>query len=66
MGHVESCYGPFGDSVSIGATKVHGLRRMYHRDRKSFWTLPMVPLGYVGHIESCFGPFEDGVSVGLR
>ena len=24
--HVESCFGPFGDSVSVGARLVHGLR----------------------------------------
>jgi hypothetical protein len=26
MGHVESCFGPFGD-VSVGAKYVHGLRQ---------------------------------------
>jgi hypothetical protein len=31
VGHVESHFGPFGDIVSVGAIKVHGLRRMYHR-----------------------------------
>ena len=31
VGHVESGFGPFGDSVSIGARKVHGLRQTYHR-----------------------------------
>jgi hypothetical protein len=36
MGHVESCFGPFGDGVSIGARKVHGLRRTYHRHRNHF------------------------------
>jgi hypothetical protein len=25
MGHVESCFGPFGDSVGIGARLVNGL-----------------------------------------
>jgi hypothetical protein len=28
---VEACFGPFGDSVSLSARKVHGLRRTYHR-----------------------------------
>jgi hypothetical protein len=27
IGHVESCFGPFGDSVSVGARQVHGLRQ---------------------------------------
>ena len=30
VGHVESYFGPFGDSVSDGMRKVHGLRQMYH------------------------------------
>jgi hypothetical protein len=25
VGHVKSCFGPFGDSVSVSAIKVHGL-----------------------------------------
>jgi hypothetical protein len=31
VGHVESCFGPIGDRVSIGAREVHGLRGTYHR-----------------------------------
>ena len=31
VGHVESSFGPLGDSVSIGARKVHGLLQTYHR-----------------------------------
>ena len=31
MGHVESHFRPFGDSVSVGARWVHGLRQTYHR-----------------------------------
>jgi hypothetical protein len=27
---VEACFGPFGDSVSLGVRTVDGLRRMYH------------------------------------
>jgi hypothetical protein len=30
MGHAESRFGPFGDSVSVGASLVHGLRLTYH------------------------------------
>ena len=36
MGHVESCFSLFGDSVSVGARLVHGLRQMYHRLRNRF------------------------------
>ena len=36
LGHVESCFSPFGDSVIVGARLVHGLRQMYHRVRNHF------------------------------
>jgi hypothetical protein len=36
MGHVESCFSPFGDSVSVSAIQVHGLHRTYHRHRNRF------------------------------
>jgi hypothetical protein len=36
VGHVEPCFGLFGDSVSVGAKKVHGLRRTYHRLKNHF------------------------------
>jgi hypothetical protein len=31
VGHVESCFSPIGDGVSIGAREVHGLHETYHR-----------------------------------
>jgi hypothetical protein len=36
VGHVESPFGPFGDSVSFGARQVHSLRQTYHRLRNYF------------------------------
>jgi hypothetical protein len=36
MGHVESHFNPFGDSVSVCARLVHDLRQMYHRLRNRF------------------------------
>jgi hypothetical protein len=36
MGHLESCFGPFGGSVTVGAKKVHDPRRTYHRLRNHF------------------------------
>jgi hypothetical protein len=36
LGHVASRFGPFGDSVSVSARQVHGLRQMYHRLRNHF------------------------------
>jgi hypothetical protein len=35
-GHVESCFGPFGDGVSVGARQVHGLHQTYHCMRYHF------------------------------
>ena len=31
VGHVEPRFDPFGDSVSVVASEVHGLRKTYHR-----------------------------------
>jgi hypothetical protein len=31
MGRGESCFGPFGNGVSVGVRWVHGLRQTYHR-----------------------------------
>jgi hypothetical protein len=36
MGHVESRFGPFRDSASVVARKVHGLRQPYQRIRNHF------------------------------
>jgi hypothetical protein len=33
LGHVDSRFGLFGDSVSVSARQVHGLRQTYHRLR---------------------------------
>jgi hypothetical protein len=66
VGHVESSFGPFGDSVSAGAREVHGLRQMNHKLRKPFWTHSIELLGDVGYVESHFGPFGDSVNIGVR
>jgi hypothetical protein len=31
VGHVESRFGLFGDTVIVSAIQVHGLPQMYHR-----------------------------------
>ena len=36
VGHVESHFFPFEDSVSVGARQVRSLRQMYHRLRNHF------------------------------
>jgi hypothetical protein len=36
LGHVESHFGPSGESLSTGARQVHGLRRAYNRLENHF------------------------------
>jgi hypothetical protein len=36
VGHVESHFSPFGDSVSVSARYVQGLRRIDHRLKNRF------------------------------
>jgi hypothetical protein len=31
LGHVESHFGPLGDSANLDARLAHGLHQMYHR-----------------------------------
>ena len=66
LGHVESCFFLFGDSVSVGARLVHGFTLDVPLAQKSFWMHPMELLGDMGHVESHFGPFRDSVNVGAR
>jgi hypothetical protein len=56
VSHVESHFGPFGDSVSVGARYWYSLRQTYQ----------MKLLGDVDHVESRFGPFAYSISVGAR
>ena len=62
VGHVESHFFRFGDSVSVGAQFAPNVPLA----QKLFWTHPMELLGDVGHAESHFFPFGDSVSVGAR
>ena len=66
VAQVEPHFRPFGYSANLDARLVHGLRRTYHRLRKSFGTHPMKLLVDMGHVESRFGLFGDNVSVGAR
>jgi hypothetical protein len=36
VGHVKPRFGPFGDSVSLGARWIHSLQQMYHSLRNRF------------------------------
>ena len=58
MGHVESCFDPFGDGVSVGARLVHGLRQTYHGS-EIILVHQMVLLGDEAQVEARFGPFGD-------
>jgi hypothetical protein len=42
---------------------VHGLRKMYHRLIKSFWTHPMVLLGAEAQVKAYFGSFGDSAKL---
>jgi hypothetical protein len=62
IGRVETCFGPFGDSVGLSARLVHCLRRTYHR-------LGSTPDGTPGGIdqeEDRFSLFGDSVNVDAR
>jgi hypothetical protein len=66
VGHVESCFRLFGDSVSVGARYVYGLRQMYPRLRKSFWTHVMVHLGDEVQMDACFSLFIDSANLDAK
>jgi hypothetical protein len=63
---VETCFSPFGDTFNLDARLVHGLCRMYHRLRKSFWTHLIVLQGNVDQAEAALDPFGDSVNLGAR
>ena len=62
LGHVESHFFPFGDSVSVGARKVHSLPSA----QKSFWTHSMVLLGDEAQAEDRFGLSRDSAKLDAR
>ena len=66
VGHVESCFGPFGGSASVSARYMYGMRQTYHRLIKSFWMHLIVLLGDEAQAEARFGPFGDGANVDAR
>ena len=66
MGHVESGFSPFRDSVSVGARYMSGLRQTYHRLRKSFQTHSMVLLGDKAQVKTHFSPFRGSANLDAR
>jgi hypothetical protein len=55
VGHVESRFGPFGDSVCVSA----GFAPNVPWAQKSFWTHLMTLLGDEAQVEARFCPFGD-------
>jgi hypothetical protein len=66
VGHVESRFGLFDDSVSVGARQVQGLCQTYHMLRNSFWTRVMVHLGDEAQVEARFSRFRDSANLDAR
>ena len=66
MGLVESRFGLFGDSISLGARYLHGLRHMYHWLRNYFGRSRWVLLGDEAQVEACFDPFGDSANLDAR
>jgi hypothetical protein len=62
VGQVESCFDPFGDSVSIGARYVLGLRQIYHRLRNCFRPHLMLVLGDEAQVTAQFHLFGDSAN----
>ena len=62
VGHVESHFSLFRDSVSVSASFAPNVPK----DQKSFWTQPMVLLCDGAQVESRFGPFGDSANLDAR
>ena len=62
VGHLESRFFLFGDSVNIGAW--FALDIPY--SQKSFWTHQMVLLGDEAQVEARFGPIEHSANLNAR
>ena len=66
VGNVESCFSPFGDSVSVDARQVLGFASNIPQAQKSFWTHPMELMGDDAQVDSCFSPFGDSANPNAR
>jgi hypothetical protein len=54
---VNALFGLFGDSATVDARLVHGLRRTYRWLRNNIRGTPMELLGFMSHMESRFNLF---------
>jgi hypothetical protein len=59
IGHVESHFNLFGDSVTRFAPNVRWAQ-------KSFWTHPLVLIGDEIQADACFGLFGDSANLDAR
>jgi hypothetical protein len=66
VGHVESRFGPFGDTVSVGTRYKLSLYQTYHRHRKPFWRHQMVLLGDEAQVEARFSTFGDSTNLDTK
>ena len=64
-GHVESCFGPFGDGVSVGARQVTVCAKRTIGS-EAVLDAPMVHLGDEAQVQAHFGVFRDSASLDAR
>ena len=66
VGLVESCFGPFGDSVSVGGEDrcMVCAKRCIASD--IVFNAPMVLLGDEAQVEATFSPFGDSANLDTR
>ena len=65
LGNVKSCFGLFGDSVSVGARQVNDLHQTYHRLRYRFGCTRWYS-GDKAQVEAHFSPFGGSVNLDAR
>ena len=64
-GHVESCFGPFGDGVSVGARQVTVCAKRTIGS-EAVLDAPMVLLSDEAQVQAHFGVFRDTASLDAR
>ena len=60
--HMESRFGPVGDSISFGARQLPSAPQA----QKSLWKLPMVLVGEEAQVKARFGLFGDSANLDER
>jgi hypothetical protein len=63
---MESCFGPFGDGVNVRCKMVSRYAPNVPSTQKSFWTHPMVLVGYEAQLEAHFALFGDSANLDAR